>query len=130
MHPRPIIYNFGHTGLAGYEWVKDFDRKWGKYAAVNESEFTRCETLQFNDNHELAQPVKTMWGGVDLSINGQTLAAILIKFAYTRISPAFETPRDLALFFDKYTNAINSAERWLNDAGDKRRLIQAAMDKQ
>ncbi|MBR1143686.1 hypothetical protein [Bradyrhizobium sp. AUGA SZCCT0431] len=112
-HPQPIIYTFGSGGLERFEWVKDYDRKHGKYASNRQADVIRCSALQFDRNRRVLSLTHDSY----LSINGPILTQIALYFAHGQRDKSFESPRDLKLFFENPSNSLNEADDWWGSIG-------------
>lgn len=118
-HPRAIIYAFDHTGLMGFAWADDFDRKHGKYASNRRREIERCDSLRLSDGQR--EPARLTEEG-DLSINVRGLSQILQFHAATKPDNSFGTD-DLKLFFERSTNSFNDAERLLENCVNQTAIL-------
>jgi hypothetical protein len=112
--PRPIIYTFLLTGLHKLEWGEDFDRKHGRYESNKRSEISHCIALQFDCDQR--EPARLLEEPRCLSINGRTLAQLVLLHARTQPDRMFES-RDMKLFFETPSNAFNDADRWWGYVG-------------
>lgn len=116
-HPEPCIYTFSLTGLRFFVWVKDFNRKHGMYEANKRTIIRRCTALLFDDR--MTEPFRITAENY-LKINGETLRRITERHAMRNSNPSriFEDS-ELRLFFEPYTNGLNDAVAWMENAAIK-----------
>lgn len=117
-HPEPVMYTFSLTGLLFFVWVKQFDKKYGLYESNRRKLLTPCIALLFDEYQ--SEPARLTLEHY-LSINPDTLANLALHHSMTRLDGQFPT-RDMKLFFERSTNALNDAERWLENSAWNRAI--------
>lgn len=127
-YPKPIIYTFGsdidpitwepRSTFQFFTTVAQFERAFGRYAAIRDPNIQRCMALTFDAR--MKEPFRIVrnpvFRGNDLMINTETLCGIVTFYSLRNDNPSLLTfkPRELNRFFERYTMDKNDALDWLS----------------
>lgn len=120
-HPRPMIYAFNRSGLMHFASATEYDRRNGEYASNRNPVIRKCDALYLGGHREPAREVHFFADArtSHLSISEETFLRIVNQHILTTPDHSFETPKDLRLYFDEYTNSMNDAERLFGEYVDQ-----------